>query len=82
VLNARLPGRRWFVATTAELAALWHIPTSPERYGLALRPARTRPPSRALPRVPFTHRDRPRSSPRRADRDLQTPADRGPHAPQ
>jgi hypothetical protein len=75
VLNARLPGRRWFVATTAELAALWHIPTSPERYGLTLRPARTRPPSRALPRVPIAQTHRTGSSGSRDDRDFLPPAD-------
>jgi hypothetical protein len=49
-LAARLPGT-WFMATTAELAALWHLPTDPARHGLSAPPARDITPPPVLPRL-------------------------------
>lgn len=46
----RAPGRA-FMATLAELAALWHLPADPIRHGLTAPPARTRAATRGLPRA-------------------------------
>ena len=49
-LAVRAPGRG-FLATLPELAALWHLPAEPGRYGMPEIRSRTRPPGRALPRI-------------------------------
>lgn len=47
---ARRPGTG-FVATVAELGALWHIPADAAVYGIGTTDARTRAPHRDLPRL-------------------------------
>ncbi|WP_024802315.1 hypothetical protein [Nocardia sp. BMG51109] len=54
--EVRRPGRR-FIATPAEVAALWHLPADPARYGLPTVRARTRSARPAL-RLPG-HKSRP-----------------------
>lgn len=49
--TTRMAGRREFAATMPELAALWHPPVEPGLYGMPGSAARTRAPSRDLPRL-------------------------------
>ncbi|MFF0494739.1 hypothetical protein ACFYTQ_37465 [Nocardia sp. NPDC004068] len=48
-VSARRPGRA-FVATVAEVAALWHLPADAARYGLPVTRSRTRAARPGLPR--------------------------------
>ncbi|KIA63060.1 hypothetical protein [Nocardia vulneris] len=50
-IAARRPGPG-FVATVAELAALWHLPAHGGTYGMDTSPARTRAAGRRAPRIP------------------------------
>ncbi|MQA02166.1 MAG: hypothetical protein GEV07_05375 [Streptosporangiales bacterium] len=47
----RRPGRG-FIATTDELAALWHLPGHASRYGITENPSRSWDPRHDLPRIP------------------------------
>lgn len=49
-VSERRPGPG-FVATVAEMAALWHLPARGGTYGIDTSPARTRATHRALPRL-------------------------------
>jgi len=74
-VSARRPGRA-FIATTAEVAALWHLPADAARYGLPVVHARTRNPRPGLPR--FNPAD---PAPNRPAPDRDTPNGALPPAP-
>lgn len=65
-LTRRTPGSG-FLVTATELAALWHLPGEPARFGLTAPPARDHRPAPDLPHI--SKQPRPRPGQRRGPRD-------------